>query len=302
MKLNVQKYILFLFILIFISSTVNAFSIVKLDSRVIVRDNGLCEIHDVLEIKDVDSNLIILDVIPVYDLIVKIDNKNVHFIHTLDKLNINLNNLNNTNNVNLEIIYLTDYFTTKKSRDWDINYFSIFKENIDHLIFELPENTKIKYMSIDLEYISIIDDKFIIVLNNIDNLNVKYNINSKKLNSRNKFNSKIILWVFLIIILIGLIVSKFLFNFKKKRLQNYKSNKIKELLLGLNENEQKIILFLLDKEGVSQKTLSLKLFLLKGTVSRNVKNLESKEYVVIKNLSDSFKYQLLYSLTINTQP
>ena len=59
-------------------------------------------------------------------------------------------------------------------------------------------------------------------------------------------------------------------------------NKIKDLLLGLNENEQKIIKLLLNEDGLSQKKISLKTFLPKGTVSRNIKKLESKDYILIK--------------------
>jgi len=53
-------------------------------------------------------------------------------------------------------------------------------------------------------------------------------------------------------------------------------------MLGLNENEQKIIKLLLVEDGLSQQKVALKLFLPKGTVSRNIQKLEDKGYIEIK--------------------
>lgn len=272
-----KKYLFIIFIILFFSSNFFAYSIENIDTKIIIKENGVLEITDVIFFKNVNNNEeIILPIIPVYDLKIKTDNKGITYSYSLDYLTINLNNcclLDNS--ITINIVYLTDFYTLKKGSIWTIDYYPIFREYVDTFSIYFLKNTEIINFSDDYKNIHIKDNKFLYTSDNfISNFRVDYSININNIEENKNFN-KFILYFFILILLI-IMVYFFIRNiFVSKKKDN-------SLLLGLNENEQKIINIIIKENGILQKKISKECFLPKGTVSRNLKKLESKGYIEIK--------------------
>jgi len=273
--MKVKFFTLFFLILLF-SISLSAYSIEKIDTDIKVNYNGSLQISDTLLIKDVDkSEEITLPIIPVYDLKIKSVYKDLNYSYDLSNLRISVSDcclLNNS--VTLEIIYLTDFFTSKKENVWQLSYFPVFKNYVDTFFITFPENIEIVDISTDFRNVSIKDNKFYLSLDSVTSFDVNYSFSYSFQDEEKSFN-----WIlFLIIFFIFFLASYFSF---KKYFKKNKEEK-EDLLLGLNENEQKIIKIVLENEGILQKSLSKECFLPKGTVSRNLKKLESKGYIEIK--------------------
>lgn len=83
-----------------------------------------------------------------------------------------------------------------------------------------------------------------------------------------------------VVIPIGVGLGFFIFikRFKNKRIK-HKKTKLLELL---SENERKLVLELMNKNGITQRALRLKTGMSKATVSRTLRSLEKKKIVEIK--------------------
>jgi len=229
-------------------------------------------ISEKLTITGIDSKKLELSIVPSYDIVVKInDQKYSNFLYTTDLLTINLDNIPEI--LNLEIIYLTDYYTNKNNGIWNFNYKSKYLETVNNLKITLPKNAEVKETPLSSS-VQVINGQIVISLKNIKEINIDYDL--KNVNPKNNY-------YYLLIIPFLLIGGYFVFKIKPKK-------KIKkDLLLGLNENEQKIIKIVMENEGQSQKIITAKCFLPKGTVSRNIKKLTDKGYIEIKKYGVSNK-------------
>lgn len=279
-----MKYynILIIIFIIFFSVNINAYNIERIDTSAILRDNGIIQVSDKLILTEVNkSDVITFLIFPVYDLKIKSDYKDLTYSYSLNTLTVNASDcciLNNS--LHLEIIYLTDFYSYKNGNVWSVIYYPLFKEYTDSLKFIFPKNTEIIDLSVDFQNISIVNNQFVLTLNNpVSSLDVNYSLNQVTLPESYNFNYFKYIFIFLILTL--LFSGVYIFLRKKKKVKVIKENK-EDLLLGLNENEQKIIKVIIDNEGILQKSLSKECFLPKGTVSRNLKKLESKGYIEIK--------------------
>jgi len=289
MKINMKLLLIFSFVIF--SSNLFAYNIDNLDTYISVRSNGVLEIHDYLSVSNIDSNFLVLDTVPVYDLIIKIDNEKYNYYsYDLNTLEIELKYINKGIDLDLEIVYLTDFYSNKEKLNWIINYKPLFLENVNDFRLDLPENSSINTVSIDLNKVSVINNRFSVIDVNLLSLDINYFINNIKLDeSSSKDLNKLYLGLVIFIIIMTIFFILNIINKKtlyvksnKKNKENKSTKDFNDLLLGLNENEQKIINLLLVETGLSQKKISLKLFLPKGTVSRNIKKLEEKGYIEIK--------------------
>lgn len=270
------KFITVIVCLLFLLVPITSQEIDSLSSEVIIKNNGTLEIHDLLNISLTDDSVIYLNIIPVYDLVIKSKYNNLNYSYSTDTLSIDISNISLDNNtLSLEIIYLTDYFTNKDGDQWNVSYFPLFKEEISNLKLTFPKLTEISDLSVDISNVNIENNQFVLNLEDISELDASYTINAQKL----KKDRKSII-PFIILIIIILIGGGLFYYFKLKPKKKKQSNN--NLLLGLNENEQKIIKLLLKDNGVSQKKIAFRLFLPKGTISRNIQKLETKGYVEIK--------------------
>jgi len=272
--------------------SIYSYQVQDISTSINVRSNGTLEINNQLNVTDINEDLLVLDIVPVYDLSVKINNTTPNFKYTSSKLEIYVDNYNSSELI-VDVTYLTDKFTTKQDDVWDINYYPLFTDVTGVYQIILPLNAEIINLSSDLQNnnkvnnISVINKRLVINDVNLSSFNIYYKIGNQKL-VEDKNNS----WILFIIIILIIVVSIFMYVSKKKKLKNKKDtgreDKEKEvdsnekLLLGLNENEQKIIKLLLVEDGLSQQKVALKLFLPKGTVSRNIQKLEDKGYIEIK--------------------
>jgi len=280
-----KSYTFLILLIVLFSVNSFAYSIEKIDTSIAVNESGILQVNDTVlftEVKRGDS--IVLPIIPVYDLKIKGVNKDLNYNYSFKTLTINLNNccvLDDS--ITLEIIYITDVYSFKNENVWSINYIPIFKEYVDNFSLLLPKGTEIIDLSIDYRNITIQDNKFLVTYNEpISNFDVNYSISFSSMQDKKTFN-----WSLFFIILISFVISfvliKYFFKNEKSLFSlNKEEIKSKDLLLGLNENEQKIIKIILEKNGMLQKNLSKECFLPKGTVSRNLKKLESKGYIEIK--------------------
>jgi uncharacterized membrane protein len=289
MKINMKLLLIFSFVIF--SSNLFAYNIDNLDTYISVRSNGVLEVHDYLSVSNIDSNFLVLDTVPVYDLIIKIDNEKYNYYsYDLNTLEIELKYINKGIDLDLEIVYLTDFYSNKEKLNWIINYKPLFLENVNDFRLDLPENSSINTVSIDLNKVSVINNRFSVIDVNLLSLDINYFINNIKLDeSSSKDLNKLYLGLVIFIIIMTIFFILNIINKKtlyvksnKKNKENKSTKDFNDLLLGLNENEQKIINLLLVETGLSQKKISLKLFLPKGTVSRNIKKLEEKGYIEIK--------------------
>ncbi len=270
------------FLLMFISN-VYAYDIDKIDTKIAIRENGVLQISDTLLFTNIeDSNKIVLPTIPVYDLKI-INSENISYFYNLSELEININNNFSETSLELEIIYLTDYYTSKQESIWTVNYFPLFKEEVNTLHIIFPKNTEIVDLSVDLRNLFIEDNHFVLFLDYpINSFDVNYSIDYLIDSEKNGFNFKYsLLVVFCVLSYFGI---KLVFKKNKKQ-----KKREKNLLLGLNENEQKIIKIIMNNNGFLQKNLAKETMLPKGTVSRNLKKLETKGYVSIKRYGVSKK-------------
>ncbi|MCK9292516.1 MAG: winged helix-turn-helix transcriptional regulator [archaeon] len=294
MKINIKILLIFsllIFSLLIFTSNLFSYNIDGLETYISVRDNGALEVHDYLFVSNVDSNFLVLDIIPVYDLVIKVDGKKYNYYsYDLDNLEIDLRHINKEVNLNLEIIYLTDFYSSKENSNWIINYKPLFFESVDNFKLDLPINSSFNTLSVDLSKVSFNNNRFSVTDVNVSYLDINYFINDLKIGES---SSRDLNYLYLGLVLFIIIVTIFfIFNIRNKKDIYFKSNKknietkskkdFNDLLLGLNENEQKIVKLLLVESGLSQKKISLKLFLPKGTISRNIKKLEEKGYIEIK--------------------
>jgi uncharacterized membrane protein len=293
MKINIKILLIFsllIFSLLIFTSNLFSYNIDGLETYISVRDNGALEVHDYLFVSNVDSNFLVLDIIPVYDLVIKVDGKKYNYYsYDLDNLEIDLRHINKEVNLNLEIIYLTDFYSSKENSNWIINYKPLFFESVDNFKLDLPINSSFNTLSVDLSKVSFNNNRFSVTDVNVSYLDINYFINDLKIGES---SSRDLNYLYLGLVLFIIIVTIFfIFNIRNKKDIYFKSNKknietkskkdFNDLLLGLNENEQKIVKLLLVESGLSQKKISLKLFLPKGTISRNIKKLEEKGYIEI---------------------
>jgi len=240
------------------------------------------KIKDNLILSDVNQSQLVFDIVPCYDLIVKINNQKTDSIsYNLNSLTINLNdNIKNLEKMNIEIIYLTDYYTSKSNGLWTLIYNSKYKETIDELKITLPKSAKVNELPL-ISSAEVINGQMVVSLFDVKNISINYELSSKT-----SENNYLIILVILLAIVFGihLILKK-----KPKKKTKTKVSEKEDLLLGLNENEQKIIKVIMENEGQTQKTITAKSFLPKGTVSRNIKKLVDKGYIEIKKYGVSNK-------------
>ncbi len=279
-------------VLVLCIPSIYSYQVQDISTSINVRSNGTIEINNQLNVTDINENLLILDIVPVYDLSVKINNTIPNFTYTNSKLEVYIDNYNSSELI-VDVTYLTDKFTTKQDDVWNINYYPLFTDVTGIYQIILPLDAEIVNLSSDLQNnnkvnnISVINKRLVINDVNLSSFNIYYKIGNQKL-VEDKNNS----WILFIIIILIIVVSIFMYVSKKKKLKNKKDkgredkekevNSNEKLLLGLNENEQKIIKLLLVQDGLSQQKVALKLFLPKGTVSRNIQKLEDKGYIEIK--------------------
>ena len=268
-----MKKILILLSFLFFINFVCAYNVISQETEITHNHFDVYKFDERLVLTDINTNKLEFPIVPSYDLIVKINNQRYSNIsYTTDLLTINIEP--NLSNIDLEIIYLTDYYTSKSESLWYVNYSSRYLEKIDKITLTLPKEAQTKDLT-NISSAKVINGQMVITLLDSKEINIYYTLVSLK--KRNYY--------FLLILLI--IPIYFLLR-KKKRTK--KSEKDDSLLLGLNENEQKIVKLLLDqKEGLTQKQISLKLFLPKGTVSRNITKLVDKGYLEIKKYGVSNK-------------
>jgi len=279
-------YFLLLLLIVLFSVNSFAYNIEKIDTSITVIENGILQVNDIVlftEIKKGDS--IVLPIIPVYDLKIKNTNKDINYNYSFNTLTINLNNcciLDNS--LTLEIIYLTDVYSFKNGNVWSVSYLPIFKEYVDSFSLILPKKTEIISLSLDYRNVTIQDNKFLVTYNEpISYFDINYSIHFSSMIDKKPFNWFLFFMIFFISFFVFFVLVKFILK-KKKSLISSNKEKIEaeDLLLGLNENEQKIIKIVLEKNGILQKNLSKECFLPKGTVSRNLKKLEGKGYIDVK--------------------
>jgi uncharacterized membrane protein len=270
-----QKKILIILSFLFFINYVCAYNIVSQNTEITHDRRDIYRISDQLVITDINTTKLELPMVASYDLIIKINNQKYSNIsYTTNLLTINLEP--NISKINLEIIYLTDYYTSKTNGLWNINYNSRYLEKINKITLTLPKDAQIKDLT-NISSARVVNGQMVVTLSDISNVFISYSLISFKK------NNYYYLLLLLLIIPIYLLLKK-----KKKPKKLYK--KEDSLLLGLNENEQKIVKLLLDqKDGLTQKQISLKLFLPKGTVSRNITKLVDKGYLEIKKYGVSNK-------------
>lgn len=269
-----MKKLLIILSFLFFINYVCAYNISSQNTEITYDQFDIYKITDKLVITDLNSDSLQLPIVPSYDLIVKINNQRYSNIsYTTDLLTIYLEP--NSSDIDLEIIYLTDYYTSKFESVWNINYSSRYLDKIDKIILTLPKNAQVQDLT-EISSVKVTNGQMVVTLLNSKGVNINYSLVSLK--KRNYY-------LFLILLIIPIY-----FLFRKKKNTKKSEKKEDSLLLGLNENEQKIVKLLLDqKEGLTQKQISLKLFLPKGTVSRNITKLVDKGYLEIKKYGVSNK-------------
>ena len=272
----IKKQILMVFVFLAIINYNYAFSVTHQDTEIISDKFDSYKIIEKLTITDINSNTLELAIVPSYDILVKINNQKFsNFSYTTELLTLNLNNLPET--LNIEIIYLTDYYTSKKSGVWNLNYSSKHFAKINNLKITLPKDAEVKETSQPYST-QVINGQLVITFKEVTEINVNYDL--KTVTSKNNYY---LLLIFPVILIVGYLLTKI------KPKKKIKTEIKKDLLLGLNENEQKIIKIIMENEGQSQKIITAKSFLPKGTVSRNIKKLMDKEYIDIKKYGVSNK-------------
>lgn len=239
------------------------------------------KIKDYLIVSDVNQNQLVFDIVPCYDVIVKINNQKTDSIsYNLNTLTINLkDSWKNSDKINVEIIYLTDYYTNKQDGMWILNYGPRYKDKIDYLKITLPKNVKILNTPSGASA-QVVNKQLNLSFKDVKETHINYEM-SETSSGPNYY-------ILVFVLLIGIISFYLAYN-KKPKTKNNTKNKSSDLLLGLNENEQKIMKVVMENEGQTQKVITAKSFLPKGTVSRNIKKLSDKGYIEIKKYGVSNK-------------
>jgi uncharacterized membrane protein len=274
----IKKQILIFFVFITIINYNYAYNVISQDTEIFADKFDSYKISEKLIITDINSEKLELPIVPSYDVVVKINNqKYSNFSYTTELLTINLSNIPET--LNIEIISLTYYYTNKNNGLWNLNYKSRYLDTSNNLKITLPKNSEIKETPISSS-VKVINGQIVISFKDIKEININYDL--KNVESNNNY--------YLLIIPIILVGAYFLIKKKPKTKKEIKTTeKGKDLLLGLNENEQKIMKIIIENEGQSQKIITAKSFLPKGTVSRNIKKLIDKGYIDIKKYGVSNK-------------
>ncbi|MFH0905988.1 MAG: helix-turn-helix domain-containing protein [archaeon] len=263
---------------------VNSYEISNYKTKIIVNNDGTTTVNESFILKNNSNKEILIKLVPLYDFV--LNSKTINYsIDSNNNLKLIFDN-NNIKDFNIEFIYLTDYYLSKDNSEWNISYNPLLvNTQLEKIEILLPKDIEICQISQNWQ-IGIIEERFLVTTNNINNFNLKYKVSAIKKLYINEDNGKqypnytwLVVLVFVIIIA-GLIIGGYLFYNRKKK--TFASDNGKNLLLGLNENEQKIVTHLLKEEGLSQKVLSSKLFLPKGTVSRNITKLQEKGYLEVK--------------------
>lgn len=273
----IKKQILILFAFLFIVNYVFSQNIVSQDIEITASEFDTYKIKESLKIVDLNNTTIELFIVPSYDLIVRVNGQRHNSIfYNTEMLTINLEK--NLKEINVEIIYLTDYYTSKNNSIWKIYYNSRNLQNINTLKITLPKESKIKEIPA-LSSAQVVNGQMVLSFKDIKEINIDYELNTKKAK-----NNYYLLIASLFIFVVGYLIVR-----KPKLKKETKKIKARDLLLGLNENEQKIIRIIMENEGQSQKIITAKSFLPKGTVSRNIKKLIDKGYIEIKKYGVSNK-------------
>jgi len=274
----IKKQILIFFVLITIINYNYAYNVISQDTEIFADKFDSYKISEKLTITNINSEKLELPIVPSYDVVVKINNqKYSNFSYTTELLTINLSNIPET--LNIEIISLTDYYTNKNNGLWNLNYKSRYLDTSNNLKITLPKNAEIKETPTSSS-VQVINGQIVISFKDIKEININYDL--KNVESNNNY--------YLLIISVVLVGAYFLIKKKPKTKKEIKTTeKGKDLLLGLNENEQKIMKIIIENEGQSQKIITAKSFLPKGTVSRNIKKLIDKGYIDIKKYGVSNK-------------
>ena len=249
--MNFNKFLVF-FLIILISYNLSAFNVENINTNIIIRENGTLQISDTILLTNVEPlEKITLPIVSVYDLVIDSDFKDLNYSYSFNTLIINIPDcciLDNS--VYLDVIYLTDVYSFKKEAVWSTSYLPIFGNITNNFNLVFPKNTELIDLSVDFRNVSIIDNQFVVSLTDVSNFDTNYSINYKLLNHSNTNKSLFNFIYILIIILIISFMTYYLLN-KKKSFVVIEKNE--NLLLGLNENEQKIINLLLCENGLSQK-------------------------------------------------
>lgn len=273
----IKKQILILFAFLFIVNYVFSQNIVSQDIEITASEFDTYKIKESLKIVDLNNTTIELFIVPSYDLIVRVNGQRHNSIfYNTEMLTINLEK--DLKEINVEIIYLTDYYTSKNNSIWKIYYNSRNLQNINTLKITLPKESKIKEIPA-LSSAQVVNGQMVLSFKDIKEINIDYELNTKKAK-----NNYYLLIASLFIFVVGYLIVR-----KPKLKKETKKIKARDLLLGLNENEQKIIRIIMENEGQSQKIITAKSFLPKGTVSRNIKKLIDKGYIEIKKYGVSNK-------------
>lgn len=239
------------------------------------------KIRDNLIVSDINQNQLVFEIVPCYDMIVKINNQKTDSIsYNINTLTINLkDSWKNLDKINVEIIYLTDYYTNKQDGMWILNYGPRYKDKIDKLKITLPKNAKILNTPSGASA-QVVNKQLNLSFKDITETHINYEM-SETTSGPNYY-------ILVLILLVGF-VSYYLAYKKKPKAKNKTNKNNNDLLLGLNENEQKIMKVVMENEGQTQKVITAKSYLPKGTVSRNIKKLSDKGYIEIKKYGVSNK-------------
>lgn len=239
------------------------------------------KITDNLVVSDLNQGYLELDIVPCYDLLVKINNQKINsYSYDTDKLTINV--AGNLKSATIDIIYLTDYYANKQNGIWTVNYNSRYKEKIDEIKIILPKGAKLIDASGSVSA-EVINGQLTVSFKDTSAININYELIQKPSNT-NYYILSVVLILTIMAIRFGLKKRT-----RKKNIKNLTAQNKEDLLLGLNENEQKIIKVIMENPGQTQKLITAKSFLPKGTVSRNIKKLSDKGYIEIKKYGVSNK-------------
>ncbi|MFA5745460.1 MAG: winged helix-turn-helix transcriptional regulator [archaeon] len=266
-----------------------AYSIIQQDTTIENDSFDIYKFTDHLAISDINSETkeLVFNIPPVYDLMVKINGiKHTNISYTTDTLTINISNLSISNkSLNLDLIYLTDYYTSKQEGIWQLSYISRYANKLGNIEITLPRNSKLNNTSENPIAIETINDSLILKFSNLNSITIDY------INTPTKTNNYSFTLITSIIILVIGTITFIIFKQKNKKEKTIVQNKStnENLLLGLNENEQKIMKIVIAEEGQTQKSISGKLLLPKGTISRNIQKLIDKGYLEIKKYGISNK-------------
>jgi len=298
-----NRYILVLVFVLSLSALVQAYELNNYSSEITVYQEGYCRGIDSFTVSDVNVNSIVFPLQNVTDVSVSIGNEIYpYFEFDGNSLVIDFEPIaGRSTSYDVSVDYVTDSYLSKNSIVWTLDYKPLFSSRADSVKFVLPKNAEITSVVQGIA-IGIVNGSFVLSVDDVDEFSVGYRVNLNGIVTEKPKNSYLLFIVAgVVIILVGFVSSYLLSRrvIKKKiaiRDGKEKTEEVsgvdrkEDLLLGLNENEQKIIKVLMSEgEGISQKLLAVKAFLPKGTVSRNIKKLISKGYIDIKRYGVTHK-------------